>query len=224
MFFFQYEREGHRPNSEDESTIKELKERLSHATEIESQLASTRYQRDDLLNQLEEIANRLLEVHPESKYRRASFMSFLPEQISTLAVNNENQALGGIPVQTLVQHSHRRIEELLAAEDKLDVMQGKLKESKERASQLWSKCIRWETIHDRDTKQLERAQSELRRIRTIAEQRSVLQTIQKQKTEFQQRRAVALEVNCRSQQKELENIASVLFDGQSSLSVNGSTE
>lgn len=169
-----------------------------------------------MLKQLEDISARLLLVHPESTCRRTSFTSFLHEQISTITVNNTGQSPMTIPIETLVQQTHRRLEELLAAEHKLDSVEGKLQEAKERATHLWSKCICWEKIYDREVKAIQHAHSEIRRLQAIAQQRTVQHTNQRIKTARAKQKAAALEVDCQEQQRQLQNIAAALFDDKPS--------
>lgn len=109
---------------------------------------------------------------------------------------------GGITNELLMD----RIKELMRVERDLETTKEELEASAVRGNQLWAKCIRWETIYDREIKKLRAAQLELRRFQTIC----------KERTNVEKQRVTALAMSCRTQQRELENIAAALFDAKPS--------
>jgi hypothetical protein len=109
-----------------------------------------------------------------------------------------------------------RVEELLLAERELATSRTQMEKSAADAFRYWTKCMRWESSYDRAVDQLHNAQSQLRHLQTIDNERNIQHTIQKQKTDFEKRKAAALAASCRKQQHELDKIAAALFDAEPS--------
>jgi hypothetical protein len=198
-------------------TVGVLEEKLSRAVETETQLDFTKLllseackERDVLVQQLDDIADRLLRVHPDGKSKALPLRTSYMCQWKINIENDENRRPSA-KVTVL-----DRIEELLSAERKLATYRTQSEKSAADAFRYWTKCMRWESTYDRAMDQLHNAQSQLRHLHTIANESNIQHTIQKQKTNFEKRKAVALAASCRKQQHELDKIAAALFDAKPS--------